>query len=146
MNPPLKTLFDISVLVAALTDDEHPKLESAAALTLAARGDVAGYVCATTIESLHDHLTRIHGHRDARAKLGELRAILAIAPVDAEVIDAAMGLGWRYFDDALVHECARVNGLDHVVTLNPPDFSDATLPVLAPGELLRQIQIQAAVA
>lgn len=140
MNPQIKALFDVSVLVDALTNDESPASESSAALTLAARGHVAGYVCATTIESLHDHLTRAHGSLRASAKLNELRAMLEIAPVDAAVIDSAMRLGWRYFDDALIHECARVNGLDHVVTLNPPDFSEATLPVLAPGELLRQVQ------
>lgn len=140
MNPPLKTLFDVSVLVDALTNDDQPTPESSAALTLAANGHVVGYVCATTIEYLHDHLTRTHGYLGASAKLNELRAMLEIAPVDAEVIDSAMGLGWRYFDDALLHECARVNGLDHVISLNAPDFDEATLPVLAPGELLRQVQ------
>ena len=144
MNPPLKTLFDISVLVDALTNAEHPAPESSAALTLAATGHITGYVCAATIESLHDLLTRTHGYPGASAKLSALRAMLEIAPVDAEVIDSAMGLGWRYFDDALIHECARVNGLDHVISLNAPDFDAATLPVLAPGELLRQIQAAAA--
>lgn len=140
MTPPLKTLFDISVLVDALTNDEPPTPESSAALTLAATGRITGYVCASTIESLHDHLSRTQGYLSARAKLSELRAMLEIAPVDAEVIDSAMELGWRYFDDALLHECARVNGLDHVISLNAPDFDEATLPVLAPGELLRQVQ------
>ncbi|NVZ11201.1 PIN domain-containing protein [Allochromatium humboldtianum] len=144
MQPQPKTLFDVSVLIDALTNDEHPAPESSAALTLAANGHITGYVCASTIESLHDHLTRTHGHLGANAKLNELRAMLEIAPVDAEVIDAAMGLGWRYFDDALLHECARVNGLDHVVSLNAPDFDEATLPVLAPGELLRQVRSAAA--
>lgn len=140
MNPQLKTLFDISVLIDALTNDERPMAESSAALTLAANGHVAGYVCATTIETLHDHLMRTHGYPGANAKLNELRAVLEIAPVDATVIDAAMELGWRYFDDALLHECARVNGIDHVISLNAPDFDAATLPVLAPGELLRQVR------
>lgn len=140
MNPQLKTLFDASVLIDALTSDDHPIPESTAALTLAANGHVAGYVCATTIEYLNDHLTRSHGYLGARAKLAELRAMLEIAPVDAQVIDSAMDLGWRYLDDALIHECARVNGLDHVVTLNPADFDEARLPVLAPSELLRQVQ------
>jgi predicted nucleic acid-binding protein len=144
MNPPLKTLFDVSVLVDALTNDDQPTPESSAALTLAANGQITGYVCASTIESLHDHLMRTHGYLGANAKLNELRAMLEVAPVDAAVIDAAMGLGWRYFDDALLHECARVNGLDRVISLNAPDFDAATLPVLAPGELLRQVQLAVA--
>ena len=144
MNPQPKALFDVSVLVDALMNDNQPPLESSAALTLAAQGQVTGYVCATAIEYLNDYLTRTHGLSSARAKLAELRAMLEVAPVDATVVDAAMGLGWLYFDDALTHECARVNGLDQVVTLNPSDFPEAALRVLAPADFLKQVQTQVA--
>ncbi|MBK1717147.1 type II toxin-antitoxin system VapC family toxin [Thiocystis violacea] len=144
MNPQPKALFDVSVLVDALTNDGQPTPESNAALTLAANGDVAGYVCATAIEYLNDFLTRSQGSPRARAKLTELRAMLEVAPVDAAVVDAAMDLGWLYFEDALTHACARVNGLDHVITLNPSDFPETTLPVLAPADFLRRMQAKVA--
>ena len=138
MNGQTKTLFDVSVLLDALTHEGQLAPESTAALELAAQGRVEGYLCAAAIECLNDMLTRAHGHPVARAKLTELRNMLAVAPVDAAVIDAAMASGWKYLDDALTHECARVNGMDAVVTLNPSDFSDATLTVLAPADLLKR--------
>ncbi len=144
MNPQPKTLFDLSVLVDALTNEGEPSPQSSEALTLAAKGQIEGYVCATAIEYLNDFLTRAHGSPSARAKLSELRAMLEVAPVDAAVIDAAMELGWLYFEDALTHECARVNGLEQVVTLNPSDFTEAALPVLDPADFLKRIQANAA--
>ena len=140
MNGQTKALFDVSVLVDALTNEDPPTRESIEALTLVAKGGVEGYLCAAAIECLNDMLTRAHGHPSARAKLGELLHMLSIAPVDSTVINAAMELGWQYLDDALTHECARVNGLDAVVTLNPSDFDAGTLPVFAPSDLLERLR------
>jgi len=134
-----KALFDVSVLIDALTNDGESVRESLAAVSLSARGRIKGYVCAAAIECLNDILTRAHGLPAARAKLQELRTMLGIAPVDASIVDAAVALGWTYLDDALTHECARINGLERVITLNPTDFANAALPVQAPADLLREV-------
>ncbi len=138
MNGQTKTLFDVSVLVDALKNDREPMHASATVLTLAARGNIKGYLSAAAIECLNDTLTRSHGSPSARRKIMELRDLLAVATVDAAVIDAAMGLDWKYLDDALTHECARINGLESVITLNPSDFSNPALSVLSPSDFLRQ--------
>lgn len=140
MNAQTKALFDLSVLVDALIGEGTEQPDSIAALQLVSSGKVTGYLCATAIDSLNDILSRSHGSLNARSKLVELRGMLNIAPVDADVVDAAIALEWHYLDDALTHECARVNGLDRLVTLNPTDFMDPSLPVLAPGEFLKEVQ------
>lgn len=144
MNAQPKTLFDVSVLVDALNNEDTTAPESLAALSLAANGRINGYVCAAAIDGLNDMLTRAHGVYGARAKLQELRAKLDIAPVNAAIIDAAVALGWDYLDDALAHECARANGLDRLVTLNPTDFPKVALMVQAPGDLLKEVASEAA--
>lgn len=142
METKTKALFDVSVLVDALTNADDPNLESLAVLSLAASGQIQGFVSASAIDSLHDILTRALGASHARTKIQELRATLGIATVDATVVDAAVALGWNYLDDALTLECARVNGLDRVITLNPTDFSGSALPVQAPGQLLHEVTNQ----
>ena len=142
METKTKALFDVSVLIDALTNADDPNLESLAALSLAVSGRIQGFVSAAAIDSLHDILSRAHGASDARTKIRELRATLGIATVDATVVDSAVALGWNYLDDALTHECARVNGLDRVITLNPTDFPGAALPVQAPGQFLHEVTDQ----
>lgn len=139
METKTKALFDVSVLVDALTNADDSNPESVAALSLAVSGQIQGFVSAAAIDGLHDILTRAHGILAARAKIRELCATLGVATVNAAVVDAAMALGWNYLDDALTHECARVNGFDRVITLNPTDFPDATLPVQAPAQLLHEV-------
>lgn len=133
-----KALFDVSVLVDALRNEDQLEQESATALRLAAKGEIQGYLCATALDSLNDCLVRTHGNPNARRKLRELRDALVVATVDANVIDGAMALGWQYLDDAVTYECARANGLDAVLTLNPSDFASSALSVLAPAEFLQR--------
>ncbi|EGV32804.1 PilT domain-containing protein [Thiorhodococcus drewsii AZ1] len=140
MTAQTKVLFDLTVLVDALIGEAAKQPASISALQLVTNGKVDGYLCATAIDSLNDILSRSHGWLSARSQLIDLRGTLNIAPVDAAVVDAAMALEWEYLDDALTHECARVNGLDRLVTLNPIDFINPSIPVLAPEEFLKEVQ------
>jgi predicted nucleic acid-binding protein len=139
MTPQPKTLFDITVLMDALINDQEPGNPSSAVLELAAKGRIQGYVCAAAIDPLHDELSRTRGSTRAHSAMQRICATLAIAPVDAAVIDGAMSLGWRNLADALAFESARQIGLDSLVTLNGPDFDDPALAVHCPEELLRTL-------
>lgn len=140
MTAPPKTLFDITVLMDAFINEQEPGNASSAVLDLAARGRIEGYVCAAVIDPLHDALARTRGSERARSAMQRICATLAIAPVDVAVLDGAMSLGWRYFDDALAFESARRIGVDTFVTLNGPDFDDPSLTVQCPEELLHALQ------
>ncbi|CRI66033.1 PilT domain-containing protein [Thiocapsa sp. KS1] len=134
-----KTLVDITVLMDALNNEQEPDNASNAILSLAAKGRIQAYVCAAAIDPLHDALARNRGQAHARSAIQRVCAILRIAPVDAAVIDGAIGLGWRYLDDALTFESARRIGLDRLVTLNGLDFDHPSVTVQAPEEFIQSI-------
>jgi predicted nucleic acid-binding protein len=140
MDAQQTALLDITVLVDAIVNEQQADNASKDLLDLATSGQIKGYVCATALEALGDFLTRDLGPDVARASLQRICATLSIVPVDAGVIDGAMSLGWRYLDDALTFECARRMGLDNLVTLNGPDFDNASLRIRAPEEFLRAIR------
>ena len=134
-----KTLVDITVLMDALNSEQETDNASNAILSLAAKGRIEGYVCAAAIDPLHAELARNLGAARARSAIQRVCSILTIAPVDAGVIDGAVGLGWRYLDDALTFESARRIGLDYLVTLNGPDFDHPSVTVQAPEEFIQSI-------
>jgi predicted nucleic acid-binding protein len=140
MNAQPKALFDITVLMEALINEHESNNASAAVLALAAAGRVQGYVSAGAIEPIHDALSRGRGKTEARAVLQRICAILTVAPIDAAVIDGAIGLGWQYLDDALTFESARRSGLENLITLNGADFDHPAVAVQAPEEFLESIQ------
>ncbi|MFB1487822.1 MULTISPECIES: PIN domain-containing protein [unclassified Thiocapsa] len=137
-----KTLVDITVLMDALDNEQETDNASNAILSLAAGGRIQGYVCATAIDPLHNELARKLGAARARSEIQRVCAILAIAPVDAGVIDGAIGLDWRYLDDALTLESARLSGVDYLVTLNGDDFDHPFVTVHAPEEFIHFIEQQ----
>jgi predicted nucleic acid-binding protein len=135
-----KTLVDITVLMDALNNDQETGNASSAILALAAKSRIQGFVCASAIDPLHTELARSQGADYARSTIQRICAILAVAPVDAGVIDAAIGLGWRNLDDALTFESARRMGLDYLVTFNGPDFDDPSVTVQAPEEFMQSLE------
>lgn len=139
MNGRIKALFDITVLTDALASQRQEAQASVQALTLAANGRIDGYLCASALEALYTTLSSKHGKEGAKERIQELRHMLAVAPVSAAVVDAAIALDSLYLDDAVTIESARVNGLDLIVTLNAEDFTDPALPALEPGELLQRL-------
>ena len=134
-----KTLVDITVLMDALNNEQETDNASNAILSLAAKGRIEGYVCASAIDPLHTELARTRGTAHARSAIQRVCAILTIAPVDAGVIDGAIGLGWRHLDDALTFESARRFGLGYIVTLNGADFDHPSVTVQAPEEFIQSI-------
>ncbi|RKT45396.1 PIN domain-containing protein [Thiocapsa rosea] len=137
-----KTIVDITVLMDALNNEQEPDNASNAILSLAAKGRIQGYVCAAAIDPLHSQLARKLGRTRARSAIQRVCTILAIAPVDAAVIDGAIGLGWQDLDDALTFESARRIGLDCLVTLNGPDFDHPSFTIQEPAEFIQAIAQQ----
>lgn len=135
----IKALFDVTVLMEGLMEPADPLNDSSRLLSLAAERRISGFLCAGSIETLGDLLTRTLGQAQARDQLSRLRTTLDIAPVDGRVLDAAMALGWPNLDDALAHACAELNAIPHLVTLNAADFTGASLPVHLPSEFLQRI-------
>jgi hypothetical protein len=80
------------------------------------------------------------GAVDARSAVQRICASLAIAPVDAAVIDDALALGWTALDDAITVASARGLEIEHLITLNGSDFDPIALTVQAPEQLLRVVQ------
>jgi predicted nucleic acid-binding protein len=62
---------------------------------------------------------------------------MKIARVDHTVLEQAIEADFQDFEDAVQFACAITSGLDAIVTRNPTDFKQSTLPRLTPRELHR---------
>lgn len=133
-------LFDTNVVLDVLLD-RQPHADAAAQLfALADTGRLSGVVCATTVTTVHYIASRAAGARRAEVLLKALLALFTVAPVDAEVLDRSLDLGFGDFEDAVIHEAARAVGASAVCTRDTADFAQASLPVFTPVELLSAIR------
>jgi predicted nucleic acid-binding protein len=104
------------------------------------RGNITAYLCAASFSTIYYLLRKELGRPRADELVRAVRALIEIAPVDATVIDQAIALGWDDFEDAIIHEAARLASLDAVVTRNPRDFRRGILPAVGPDEVVAMVR------
>jgi predicted nucleic acid-binding protein len=135
----VKVLFDTNVVLDVLLAKEPHAGVAARLFTLVDNERIDGAVCATTVTTVAYVATKAVGGKQAKKLLRQLLDLFAVAPVDRDVIEAALRLDFVDTEDAVVHEAARAWGAAGIVTRNGRDFARASLPVLEPEELLAAV-------
>lgn len=121
--------------------DRQPHAEFAARLmTYADRNVLEGMLCATTVTTMYYLLSKAAGAAQAARHVESILAIFDVAPVDGTVLLSAMTLSFSDYEDAVLHESARLAGAEGIVTRNQRDFGNSSIRVYAPSEILGVIQ------
>ncbi len=63
------------------------------------------------------------------------RSIFEIAPVNKTALELALNVPFKDFEDAVLHESARLVNADVIVTRNTADFKHSNIPVRLPGKI-----------
>ena len=135
----MKVLFDTNVVLDLLLDRE-PFADCAAYLfAKVEQSEISGYLCATTITTIHYLLKKALNHQQAMPHLQTLLSLFEIAPVNRVVIEQALELKFSNFEDAVLHEAARHAGAAYIITRNNSDFKHSILPVYSPNEFINMI-------
>ena len=128
-----RLLVDVNVLLdAALVRSPHS--ESAVKIWAVVEGGrVAGYVPAHGVTTLFYLLARARGAVAARRAIGDLLSVFKVAAVDHAVIQRALTLSWKDFEDAVCAAAAEAAGCDLIVTRDPLGFKGSPVPSVDPA-------------
>ncbi len=137
----MRLLFDTSVVLDVLLKREPDAVTAAKLLSLADAGTLDGVLCAGALTTVDYVVAKAIGARRSRRLLDELLRICAIVPVDRAVLERALRLDFDDFEDAVVHEAARVAGAAAIVTRDAAGFSRGTIPAVHPLELLSSLAV-----
>lgn len=135
----MKVLFDTNVVLDVLLEREPHVHVAAKLFALVDNGRMEGSICATTVTTIFYIAAKSFGRNRALAQVRDLLGLFAVAGVDREVLDRALGLDFADFEDAVAHEAARTSGAAAIVTRDGGDFANACLPVFDPAELLAAV-------
>lgn len=128
----MKLLFDTNVILDLLLDRSPFAAAAGRLVARVERRQVDGLLGATTVTTLRYLLRKQLSGEVALDTLRRLLTLFAVAPVDGRTLSLALDLRFRDFEDAVLHEAARLAGVDALVTRDATDFAAATLPVYAP--------------
>ena len=136
----MRILFDTNVILDVLLDREPFSSTAAKLFSEVEAGNIAGYVCATTITTLHYLATKVIGAATAKAEINKLTMLFEVAPVNRAVLEAALLSGFKDFEDAVVHSAALYQGVHGIVTRDFNGFKKSKINVYSPEELLLMLK------
>lgn len=130
-------LVDTNVIIDLLLNREGADA-AAALIDGAENGAYRLSLCALSYTNIYYSLRKYLSHEERINCLTQIGEVLMSAPVDSNVITAALRSGWSDFEDA-VQYCAAVSAgiTDGIVTRNEKDFVLSRIPILDPSEFVK---------
>lgn len=136
----MRVMLDMNIVLDHLLK-RIPWADDATALWQAnSAGDFDAFVSAITPVNVFYIARKGVGVVLARRIIESLLISVSICVVDRAILQAAHVLGFKDYEDAVQHASATATQMDAIVTRDPGGYMDATLPVLAPADFLRQLR------
>jgi predicted nucleic acid-binding protein len=131
----MRVLVDTNIVLDFLQERE-PFVENAARLFKRIdAGEIEGFIAAITITNIYYIIRRVAGVVVAQDAIAQVLADLNICEVNREVLEQAIALSFRDFEDAVQYVCGVVHNVDAIVTRDTSGFVGAEIPVVLPEEL-----------
>jgi predicted nucleic acid-binding protein len=131
-----KLLIDTNILLDSIVPGRPEHEQAVQLLTWCNGSGDRGYASATSFKDVYYIATKIHGEPWARNAVRQLMGLLAIAPVDAEVLDEAIRSNEPDFEDGIVRACAELNGADFIITRDTAAFTKSKVRAVSASEYL----------
>ncbi len=131
----MKILYDTNIILDVLLQREPYYNLSSQLLGKAEVKTIEGWVCGTTVTTIHYLIGKALDTKQADHHINNLLKIFAVAPVNRIVIVSAIQSDFNDFEDAVLYQSAVHSGVEGVLTRNKKDFSAGSLPVYSPEEL-----------
>ncbi len=125
----MRVLFDTNVLLDVLLDREPFAEPAADLLSRAARREIQGFFCSTSVTTIFYLLQKNLGVSEAKSHIRSLLAILDVAPVHRGSLEGALDLDLPDFEDAVIVEAAIEVQIDLIVTRDPRGFQGGAIPI-----------------
>jgi predicted nucleic acid-binding protein len=140
----MKLLIDTNIVLDLLLARE-PFLEDARNLAIGViNREFDGFLAASTITDLHYiMLKNLHNEQKTREALANILSIFPLIDTTAEDIQNALTNPMQDFEDAVLAESARREGIKYILTRNEKDFTSSPVPTCSPGLFLQMFDNQA---
>lgn len=137
---PLRVLADLNIILDVLAQREPHYKTSAQVWAAIESGQAQGLIAAHSVTTLFYLLSRHTSPAKAKAALVDVLQVFSVASVDQSVIQAAMSLPGKDFEDAVQTAAALQANVDYIVTRDPKGYKDSPVASLDPTVFLTLLQ------
>ena len=132
----MKILFDTNIILDVLLLRKPYYTSATFLLSEVEQGNIEGYLCPTTITTIGCLVSKVKGANQAKRLIKNLLNIFNLTELSKSVFETACSHKISDFEDAVLHESARLSNIEGIVTRNIKDFKYASLKVFDPEELI----------
>ncbi|MBE5763372.1 MAG: PIN domain-containing protein [Clostridiales bacterium] len=136
----MNVLLDTCVIIDAMQNREPFANDAMELLECAAVNKINGYITAKSVTDVYYIIHRhFHDNEKTREIVQKLINLLIVLDTCAADCKLALLSEVSDYEDAVMIETAKREGMDCIVTRNVKDYSKASIKVMQPSELLKEI-------
>ena len=132
----MRILFDTNIILDVLLLRKPYYSSATFLLSEVEQGKIEGYLCPTTITTIGYLVTKVKGTSEAKRIIKNLLNIFKLTQLPQQVFETACNHKISDFEDAVLHESAKISNIEGIVTRNIEDFKYASVRVYDPEELV----------
>lgn len=134
----MKILVDTNVILDVWLAREPYWKDSALLLARIERGQAVGYLCPTTITTLHYLGKKVLGEKPVRSLLNDLLEIFEVGTLTPTVFKKALDSKVVDFEDAVIEAVAIASHVDVIATRNLKDFRKSRIQAREPAQIIKE--------
>ena len=131
----MRVLLDTNVILDVWLAREPFWRDSASVLAKAETNKIEGWICPTTITTLHYLGRKVIGEKRTRELLKQLIKICKVGRISKETFSRALESEVSDFEDAVIESLSIGCGIDVIATRNTSDFRKSRIPAKEPSEI-----------
>jgi len=137
----MRVLLDTNIVLDLLLQREPFVNDARDIFLLIENNQIDGFLCATTITTLHYLISKSKNKEEANHIIKTLLKIFNIAPVDkTTLLNASDDIGIDY-EDSVIYSSAKISKIDIIITRDNKGFKNSKVKVLKPKEFLAIFEI-----
>ncbi|MCH6258085.1 PIN domain-containing protein [Puniceicoccaceae bacterium K14] len=131
----MKVLLDTNVILDVWLAREPFWKDSAILLAKVEKKQMEGWICPTTITTLHCLGKKVLGEQKTRELLDKLISICKVGKMSRQTFKRALESQISDFEDAVIEAVSIGNNIELIATRNIGDFKKSEIPAKEPSQI-----------
>jgi predicted nucleic acid-binding protein len=136
----MRILLDTNIVLDLLLEREPFFTSSKDIFTLVELKKIDGFLCATTITTLHYLISKKLHKKQTDTVLKSLLEIFDITNVDKDILKKSIKENGSDFEDSVIYTSALYSKVDFIITRDEKGFKNSQVSVLSPKEFLASLK------
>lgn len=136
----MRILFDTNIILDLLLDREPFSQDAQILVSKVEKGEIVGLLCATTITTIHYLISKSFDKEKSTKIIKSLLKLFEVASVTRTVLEDALEVNDRDYEDSVLYKSAYHAGASMIVTRDRNGFDKSDIPIMNPQELLALVE------